>query len=258
MKVQTRVTRILTLFAIASLAAILAQPIALAVPSPTPDEGPIRDVEIRVAGYWFWRPDSRIDGLPQTASTGPFKVRAQIVPDSGVASVELYHQVGASNWSKAQMTIDGLVVSGTIPRRQVQTIGGWLLHFYLRAYDAAGTLVWTDEIPTPEGGDPYNIYIVIPAPFEGVWERKEHKPTDTRLHIRRIRSTSSDVGDIFQYGVTYVGPQGEHGLSITADLLRPEYMETATHSYEYDRETGELYVWGETDNGVYIKVKEKR
>jgi hypothetical protein len=249
------------LLIIVALTATVLQPVLLAGESPTLDDGVITGAEIEVEGYWFTRPDTTcpdcwLPDYPQTDSTGPFKVRAEITPNSGVASVVLYHSIDGASFSKVPMTISGLVASGKISKRKIQGIGVWRLRFYLRVYNEYGELLEIDEIPTAEGGDPYNIRIVLPAPFSGLWERENHKPKDPLLRIEppdRVLSSWHGVLD-WQYVVVYVGPKGDIAVPPEyATLLKPDYVETSTHSFEYDK-SGRLYVWGPTVNAVYVRV----
>jgi hypothetical protein len=251
---------IVVLFAIVALAATSAQPKALAAPSPPPDPGAITGTSIKVEGHWFRRPDSHIDGLPQTDSLGPFQVKAWIEPGSGIASVELRYELhGVYPYSIVQMARAGSTVIGTIPGRPIpQTIGSTALHFYLNAYNADGEFLEIDEISAgPHKDDPYSIRIVKPAPFEGVW-RCEFEPMDPKLHIRRQQGTSPTEGDLFLYRVSYTGckggipaPQGM-GKLIEPSLI--EMIETPSRKYEYDSDDRRLYVSGVPGCGTYIKL----
>lgn len=248
---------VVVIFAIMMLAS--AATTVLAEESPTPDLGPIRNVQINVEGHWFTRPDSGIDEFPQTDSTGPFRVRADIVSGSDVAVVELYYQLGdEADWSKEQMSIDrNRKLSATIRPRRIVTMDDWRLRFYLLAYNDRGDQIWIDEIPGT--GTPYSIRIMIPAPFEGVWTGVNNEPRDPKLRIGRMHATSKFEGDLFWYTVRTIGhrtpysPPAPAAGSQKAELYSPTSLETSTHSYEYDPVTGSLHVTGETIDEIYIR-----
>lgn len=249
---------VVVVFSIMMLAS--AATTVLAEESPTPDLGPIRNVQIEVEKHWFPRPDSRRDGFPQTDSTGPFRVKADIVSGSDVAVVELYYQIALGiegDWSKEQMSIDrNRKLSATIRPRRLQTMDDRRLHFYLLAYNDRGEQIWIDEIPGE--GHPYNIRIVIPAPFEGVWTGVNNLPWDPRLRIIRINAHNDTEGDSFRYYVQTIGRRTPYSPPAPADdpfakLYSPTSLMSSTHSYEYDPVTGSLHVTGETIDEIYIR-----
>jgi hypothetical protein len=258
MNIRRRVIGVVVLLAFAALAATSAQPAVLAAPSHPYDPGPITGTSIKVEGYWSRRPDSRIDDRPQTDSRGPFQVMAWIEPGSGVASVELIHELhGVYPYSVVQMTIVGSQVYGTISRCHIpRRSEGTRLHFYLKAYNANGDCLEIDEI---KGGihkdDPYSIRIVNPAPFEGVWRRQESEPQGPRLNIRKLPDTSSTAGDLFLYHVQYMGNRANIPvLPERGELVESALIETPTRFYEYDSDDGRLYVCGDTGCDAYVKV----